>query len=79
MHLRAVIMNPSLYDIFEQFVVVSKVLHEEVSHFLLKAIRLNSLHENNYFSLAVHIVDIRGPICGQIPQNNVIFDVWGKM
>ena len=39
-----------LYEYFEQFVVVSKVLHEEVPHFFLKAIRLSSLHEKINFS-----------------------------
>ena len=48
--MRVVILDPPLGYFFGEFVVVSRVLHEEVPHFFLKAIRLTSLHGKNYFS-----------------------------
>ena len=48
--MRVVILDPPLHEIFVEFAVVSRVLHEEVPHFILKVIRLSSLHEKNYFS-----------------------------
>ena len=43
-------IGSSLGQNFEEFVVVSEVLNEEVPHFFLKTIRLRSVRVENYFS-----------------------------
>ena len=48
--MRVVILDPPLHYFFDEFAVVSRVLHLEVPHFILKAIRLSSLHDKNYVS-----------------------------
>ena len=45
-----VILDPPLGQNFEEFVVASEVLNQEMPHFGLKAIRLSSLRVKNYFS-----------------------------
>ena len=48
--MRVVILDPSLHYLFDEFDIVSRVLHEEMPHCILKTIRLSSLHDKNYFS-----------------------------